>query len=197
MGQRVEGTNEQQRERNGIALLLIDVINDLEFEGGDRLLPAAIAAADAIVALKDSAYSAGVPTIYVNDNFSRWQSNFDHLIESYLEGDVRGAPVIRKLLPDARDYHVLKPHQSGFFGTPLSLLLQHLGVARLILTGFATDRCVMLTAIDAYMRDYRLAVPSDCSAAIERDEHAEALRYMERVLKADTSPWAGRLEKWM
>ncbi|HEX7081850.1 MAG TPA: isochorismatase family cysteine hydrolase [Gammaproteobacteria bacterium] len=188
-----EGLRERGPGKARKALLLIDVINALEFDGGDQLLPSALEMADCIVALKDATYLRNVPTIYVNDNFSRWQSNFDLLVESSLESGVKGAPVIRKLVPDARDYHVLKPHQSGFFGTPLSLLLEHLEVSDLILAGLTTDRCVMFTAIDAYMRGYRIGVPSDCCAAIERRHHEDALGYIERVLKADVRPWADQL----
>ena len=190
------GAAERGRRDDRPALLLIDVINDLEFEGGERLLPAALEMADAIVALKDVAYSRGLPTIYVNDNFSRWQANIDLLIETYLEQQARGAEVIRRLRPDARDYHVLKPHQSGFFGTPLELLLEHLDVNRLILTGLTTDRCVMFTAMDAYMRGFRLAVPADCSAAIEPAHHEQSLEYMSRVLKAETRP-TQHLGEWL
>lgn len=171
------------------ALLLIDVINDLEFDGGDRLLPAAVAAADHIFDLKSAAHSRRLPTLYVNDNFGRWQSNFDALIDGYLEDDVRGAPIIRKLAPGARDYHVLKPQQSGFFATPLTVLLRHLNVANLILTGFTTDRCVMFTAMDAYTRGFKVAVPRNCCAAIEPGDHEQCLGYMRRVLKADVRPW--------
>jgi len=194
MQRRVE-TRGGRKDRT--ALLLIDVVNDLEFDGGERLLPAALEMADAIVALKDVAYSRGLPTIYVNDNFSRWQANIDLLIETYLEQDVRGAPVIRKLRPDARDYHVLKPHQSGFFATPLERLLEHLDVKRLILAGLTTDRCVLFTAMDAYMRGYALSVPADCSAAIEPKHHAECIAYMARVLKAETRPSSKHLEEWL
>jgi nicotinamidase-related amidase len=192
-----EGKEARQRDKDRTALLLIDVINDLEFEGGDRLLPAALEMADAIVALKDVAYARGLPTIYVNDNFSRWQSNIELLIETYLEQDVRGAPVIRKLRPDARDYHVLKPHQSGFFGTPLAFLLDHLKASRLILAGLTSDRCVMFTAMDAHMRGYDIAVPADCSAAIEAEHHAQSLTYLARVVRAETRASTKHLDEWL
>lgn len=188
-----EDLHGQAPDKAHTALLLIDVVNHLEFDGGAKLLPAALAMADNLVVLKDAAYSRNLPTIYVNDNFGRWQSNFDLLIENYLESDVRGAPIIRKLAPDARDYHVLKPQQSGFYGTPLSVLLEHLQVSDLILAGLTTDRCVMFTAMDAYVRGFRISVPSDCSASIEHEDHETCLQYMARVLKADTRPWARQL----
>lgn len=45
----------------GAALLLIDVINDFEFEGGDALLPLALTAGKQIADLKKRAKQAGVP----------------------------------------------------------------------------------------------------------------------------------------
>jgi nicotinamidase-related amidase len=55
-----------------------------------------------------------------------------------------------------------------------------------ILTGLTGDICVLLTAHDAYMRDLQLVVPADCVASIDPAENEHALRYMARVLKADT-----------
>jgi nicotinamidase-related amidase len=170
-----------------LALLLIDVINHLEFEGGDRLLEQALVMADRIVSLRERLRRHGVPVIYVNDNFGRWQSNFAMLIAHCLRNGVRGAPLVRRLKPkDAAYYFVLKPKHSGFLSTPLSTLLDHLGARRLIVTGLTADRCVFFTASDAFMRDYRLFIPSDCVVSIDPAQNREALDHMARVLKADT-----------
>src|SRR3954467_1225875 len=72
------------------ALLLIDVINDFEFPRGDELFAQALPIAPNIAALKKRACVAGVPVIYVNDNFGRWQSKFDEILQSCLGKDVRG-----------------------------------------------------------------------------------------------------------
>ena len=58
------------------ALLLIDVINDLEFDGGENLFVQALPMAVSLAALKRRAKVAGIPVIYVNDNFGRWRSDF-------------------------------------------------------------------------------------------------------------------------
>jgi len=58
-------------------LLLIDVINDFEFPRGEELLQRALPIAAPLQELKRRAKSAGIPTVYVNDNFGRWQSKFD------------------------------------------------------------------------------------------------------------------------
>lgn len=67
-----------------MALLLIDWINDLEFEGGEQLLPAALRAAKAVAALRQRARQAGVPVVYCNDNFGRWRPDFRTLLEHVL-----------------------------------------------------------------------------------------------------------------
>ena len=168
-----------------VALLLIDTINDLEFEGGGRLLARALPMARRIAALKRRTSAAGIPTIYVNDNFGRWRSDFRHLVAHCLQDDVRGRPVVEPLVPDENDYFVLKPKHSGFYNTTLDLLLEHLGAETLIVTGMATDVCVLFTAADAYMRDFRVIVPRDCVAALTPDAHRIALKQMRTVLKAD------------
>src|SRR3954451_2562296 len=81
------------------ALLLIDVINDLEFPEGDQLLRHALPMARRIVALKQRAREVGIPAIYVNDNFGRWQSNFHTQIEHCLNDEVRGKPIVELLIP--------------------------------------------------------------------------------------------------
>jgi nicotinamidase-related amidase len=175
-------------DRSSVALLLIDVINALEFEGGDRLLAHAVPMADRLAALKRRAAAAGIPAIYANDNFGRWQSDFTRVLERCRADGVRGKPIADRLAPDEDDYFVLKPKHSGFYSTPLDLLLDHLEVDTLILTGLTADRCVLWTAADAYMRDFHLIVPSDCVASIEPEDNRAALTHMTRVLKADTRP---------
>ncbi|RYF56069.1 MAG: isochorismatase family protein, partial [Cytophagaceae bacterium] len=64
-----------------VALLIIDMINDLEFPGGDELLEPASRVAEAIAQLKKKAQAEQIPIIYANDNFGRWRSNFNDVIK--------------------------------------------------------------------------------------------------------------------
>jgi len=175
-------------DNSSVALLLVDVINDLEFEGGEILLPHALAAAQRIAALKESCREAGIPSIYVNDNFGKWRSDFKALIDHCVEDKPRGREIVELLKPQADDYFVLKPKHSGFFSTTLDLLLEHLGVRTLILTGWATEICILFTAGDAFMRDYQLVIPADCVASQDEEENQRVLKFMERVLEADIRP---------
>ena len=171
------------------ALLIIDVINDLEFDGGDSLLPHALRMADRIAVLKARAAKAGVPAVYLNDNFGQWRSDLRSVVEQNRQG-VRGSPIVRRLAPGEDDYFVLKPKHSGFFGTTLGTLLRFLGTRRLILTGLSTEMCVLFTAMDAYMRDYELVIPNDCVASADPAKSEAVLKYMQQVLKADVTPAA-------
>jgi nicotinamidase-related amidase len=175
-------------DESKVALLLLDVINDLEFDGGELLEPHALAAAPKIKELKQQAKLAGIPVIYVNDNFGRWRSDFKKLIAHVIDDETRGRKIAELLKPDDDDYFVLKLKHSGFFSTSLDLLLRHLGSKTLILVGWAGDICVLFTASDAHMREYNLIVPRDCVASQDPDENERVLKLMRRVHEANISP---------
>ena len=177
-------------DRCAVALLLIDVINDLEFDTGAELLTHALPAARQLAALKRRAKAASVPVIYANDNFGKWRSDFASLIAHCVAKDVRGRPLAETLRPEDDDYFVLKPKHSAFFYTTLEVLLAYLGAQTLILTGLTSDSCVLFTAHDAYMRDYHLIIPADCVAAADPERNEAALAQMARALKADIRPSA-------
>jgi nicotinamidase-related amidase len=174
-------------ENSAVALLLIDVINDLAFEGAEPLLRQVPDMAARISTLKRRAKASGIPVIYVNDNFGRWQSDFRRLIDHCLHDGVPGEALARALLPDEDAYFVLKPKHSAFFETTLDTLLAYLGAQTLIMAGIAGNICILFSANDAYMRDYGLVVPADCVASNTPEENAYALQQIERVLKADVT----------
>src|SRR5213075_401394 len=90
-------------DKSDVALLLIDVINDLEFPEGDQLLHHALPMARQIAALKEQARREGVRVIYVNDNFGRWRSDFNAQVEHCRQDGVRGQPIAKLLQPDEDD----------------------------------------------------------------------------------------------
>ncbi len=110
------------------ALLIIDMINDLDFPDAEMMREAAGAAAERIAYIRDEAERANLP-----------------------------------------------------------VLLPKLGVSRLILTGMATDICVLFTAADAHMRDYALWVPEDAVAGTSRERQRWALELMRQSMKATTT----------
>lgn len=171
-------------------LLLVDVINSFRFPGGETLAQEALPVARRIAALKKRLRAEGVPAIYANDNEGQWQADFGALLARCERLGGAAAEFARRLPPRRGDLPLLKPRHSAFLGTPLDLMLKHMRVRRIVLVGLATDLCVQFTAMDAYLRGFRLWVPADCTAAQQPRHKAEALAYMRRVLKADVRPAA-------
>lgn len=188
MTQSSEDLHGNAPDTSPVALLIIDMINDLEFPEGDQFLAPTVAVAERIAALKARARSLQIPVVYVNDNFGRWRSDFNELVDHCLNDGVRGQRLAELLRPEPDDYVVLKPKHSAFFATTLETLLTYLQSKRLILTGISADVCVQFTANDAYMRDFALHVPADCVTAGAPAHTQAALDYMERVLQADVTP---------
>ena len=173
-------------DESPVALILIDVINDMEFDSGEALFRNALPAARKMARLKQRAKEADVSTIYVNDNFGKWRSDLRQQLDHLLEDGVRGEEIARLLKPEKEDYFVLKAKHSGFYNTQLDLLIDYLQVKTVILAGFATDMCVLFTASDAYLRDLQIIVPPDCSASASAEHHEQALDHMRRVLHIQT-----------
>lgn len=169
------------------AVLVIDFLNHLRFEGGEKLLPHAMKAAWATRRLRTKASAVDIPVIYVNDNFGDWRADRNGIYEK-CSGNCLGTPIARLLKPRKTDYFVLKARHSAFYCSTLEPLLDALKIRQLILTGLTADMCVLFTANDAYVRKYRLMIPADCTAAIDDQDYRGALRHFAKVLGADTTP---------
>lgn len=175
-----------ERGSSQTALLIIDMINGLDFPGADRLAPPALAAAERIDELRRDARNSGVPIIFVNDNYEQWHADHRQLVERCRNRGDDARKLIERLHPGDGDLFIIKPQFSGFYATNLPVLLPRLGVSRLVLTGVATDICVLFTAADAHMRDYDLWVPCNAVAS-SADEHGRwALETMQKSMNART-----------
>ena len=172
------------RHKSRVALLVIDVINHFEFPDGDAILRRALAIAPARARLKKKAREAGVPTIYVNDNFGQWRSDAKKLLQYCLRPEAPGLHFVEQLQPDDDDYFLLKPMHSAFYQTPLDLLLRELGASSIILSGLATNSCILCTAHDANMRHLKVIVPRACCTARNAREHRQALEHIEAMADA-------------
>jgi nicotinamidase-related amidase len=167
------------------ALLIVDMINPMDFPGAERLARQALPMLPALVRLKRRLKARGVPVVYVNDNFTHWLSDFRELVAICSQPGSRGAPLAEAVAPEHDDYLVLKPKHSAFFATPLEVLLSQLGASRVIVTGIAGDGCVLATATDAHMRDFETIVPADCCASITRARNDRALRVLRDSMGID------------
>ena len=166
------------------AVLIIDAINPLDFPGGKAFAQRAIRPARAIATLAERARRAGIPVVFVNDNFGRWRSDMKSLLEFVGQPACAGRRLMEWLKPEEEDFVVLKSTLSGFHQTPLEAMLRQGDVKTVIFTGFVTGNCVLFSAVDAYMRDFKIVVASDCVLDQTNEEHRDALKKMADVLKA-------------
>ena len=172
-------------------LLLVDVINDLDFPENQPLLHKADELARSIARLKARCQHAGIPCIYVNDNRGRWRSDSANLLKECLSKNSPGRNFVRRLVPKKNDYIILKPKHSAFFATPLEAILAYMKVRSVIRAGVTTDSCILGTAMELHVRDFRIFVPSDCTHALSENEHRRALQIIKSSFAADTSPATG------
>ncbi len=174
----------------GVGLLIIDMINAMDFPGAETMRNKADAVSEVILALRDEADRLKAPVIYVNDNYGQWHSDKSRIVEACAAAHKPGRDMVRKVAPRDDDYFVIKPQFSGFYATNLPVLLPKLGVSRLVITGIAADICILFTAADAHMRAYDLWVPSDAVAS-EHDERTRwALDIMQKSMQARTDTTA-------
>lgn len=175
------------RRKSKVALILVDVINHFEFPDGSKVLKNAAVIAPKLARLKARARRSGIPAIYVNDNFGQWRSDAKKLLSYCLRAEAPGKDFVQAIQPDDEDYLVLKPMHSAFYQTPLDILLRYLGTTSIILSGIATNSCIVCTAHDAKMRDLDICIPSDCCAARSAKEHAQALEHIKGMSIGDVS----------
>ena len=141
-----------------------------------------------LAAFKRRAVRAGVPVVYVNDNFGKWRSDFRQTVAHCTSPRSPGRRVSERLRPTERDYFVLKPKHSGFYDTTLETLLDDLRIRRVIVTGIAGNICVLFTANDAYMRGMQIYAPADCIVSNTPEDNVHALRQIQIVLKGHVEP---------
>lgn len=180
--------SDQAPHHSPAVLILIDVINHFEFPDGARVLRQASPIAPKLAHLKKRAQAAGMSTIYVNDNFGQWRSDVSKLLDYCIRPEAIGKSFVEQVQPDKTDYFVLKPMHSGFYQTPLEVLLRYLGASTLVLCGLATNSCIVCTAHDAKMREFELYVPVDCSAARTAKEHRQAIEHIRMMTSANVVP---------
>ena len=170
------------------ALLIIDMISDFNFADGERLAAHAARVADNMARLKARFTTDGLPVVFVNDNYGRWDASFDDLVTWAQRDGSRGRTMVEQLQPAFGDLFVLKPQHSGFYQTPLPSLLTSLKVGKLVIMGVAGDSCVLNTAMDAHMRKFDLWVPCDAVASVTPERNQRALEHLRESVQVHTGP---------
>ena len=165
------------------ALVVVDMINTYEHEDGDRLRTSAESVVPCIADLLGRAHDAGAPVIYVNDNFGHWRSDHRALIDRALDSAARS--LVEPIVPDADAMFVVKARHSTFYQTPFGYLLRQEGIEEIVLTGQATEQCILYSALDAHIRHIPVLVPREAVAHIHLDLAESALRMMELNMDAE------------
>jgi len=168
------------------SLLVVDMINTWQMQGGKALLVAASRMLPNMVRLLTAARRAGAPIVYANDNFGCWRSNILQTIAQAREAHPVSARIVDALAPQPNDYIVLKPKHSAFYATPLALLLRALEIKRLVIAGVSADQCVLATAGDALLREYEVIVPSDAVASPTAARTRAILKHFRDVMDIPT-----------
>lgn len=107
-----------------------------------------------------------------------------------------GHAFVPELAPAPGDLVVAKHRSSGFWGTPLDLLLRSNAIRSLVVVGCTTEGCVDSTARDALFNDYYVVVVRDGVASDDPRQHEAALLLMEHrfdltTCQELTAAWAG------
>jgi nicotinamidase-related amidase len=165
------------------AVVVIDMLGRYDHEDAEPLLDSARKAVPAIARLMERAREAGVLIVFVNDNFGDWTTGRSHLIEQTRERV--GPELVDPIAPRADVPFLLKARHSAFYGTPLEYLLRSEDIERVVLSGQATEQCILYSALDAYVRHFDVVVPRDAVAHIDRDLARAALRMMESNMRAE------------
>ena len=165
------------------ALVVIDMINAYDDPDAEKVVPSA---EEAVPVIEELIGGHDGPVIYVNDNFGHWRSHRDELIEEALEG--QHPELVKPIEPADDALFVIKARHSIFYQTPLEYLLNQEDVGTLVLTGQVTEQCILYSALDAYIRHFKVRVPPDAVAHIHEDLADAALEMMERNMEADLTP---------
>jgi nicotinamidase-related amidase len=160
------------------ALLVLDMLNDFVLKGAPLEVPDTRKILPVVKKEIDQARAAGNPVIFVCDAHAPDDREFSKFgWPAHAVSGTAGARVVDELKPAGEDIIITKTTYTGFFGT-------------------VTHICVMFTAMEAVLRDYRVTVVEDGVAGISREDHDAALRIIKNVLGAAVvksgAPAAGR-----
>jgi nicotinamidase-related amidase len=162
------------------------MLNPYDHEDAERLTRSVEQIVEPVSALIARARDEDVDVVYVNDNYGDWNASRDDLVGTALEG--RGGKFLEPLAPREDELMIHKARHSIFYQTPMEYLLFQEGFSRLVLAGQVTEQCILYSALDAYLRHFEIAVPSDCVAGIHENLAEAALEMMRTNMDVDTTP---------
>lgn len=166
------------------ALLIIDMLNDFLCSDGALYVEGSEKIIDRIEKEREKSHKEGVTVIYLCDSHRKDDPEFKIWPEHCVKGTY-GVEIINELKPDKDDIIINKTTYSGFYNTELEKTLKEKGIEKLLLTGVATNICVLYTAADARMRGFKVEVLKDAVEGLTPRDKEWALRQMKEVLLAE------------
>jgi len=164
------------------ALLVIDMLEDFVYEGGRLYIgDAAKKVLPEVKKAVEKAREEQIPVFFVCDNHREDDAEFEMFPCHCIQG-TKGAQIAKELNPKPEDHIIYKRRFSAFFGTDLDLTLRELGVKEIVLVGVCTNICVLYTAADARMLNYKVSVVKDAVASFDKDAHEFALKELKNTL---------------
>jgi len=110
-------------------------------------------------------------------------SNLEYPPKGFVAGEgTLGVKIFDELKPLKKDILIKKSRYSGFYATDLEPILRQLDCDTLLITGVVTDCCVNATAFDAFQRNFKVIVISDCTSARSEEAHKITLKTISRVI---------------
>jgi len=106
-----------------------------------------------------------------------------------------GHAIIAELAPSDADVVVDKFRSSGFFQTPLDLVLRAQGRKTTVICGAVTEGCIESTVRDAANYDYLPVIASDAVASTDAALHAAAMTVMRG--RYDCVPSSDIMTAWL
>lgn len=197
------------------ALIIVDAQNDFCSKGGcfDRLQSSDMKLMRPFVEntarLLEAARRANVMTIFTKaTNFPSgiYKSPPDLARKTeYLKPDSPlicaygewGDELIDELKPLPGELVITKHRHNAFAGTELDIILRSNGKKTVVVTGLATERCVLATVTGAIAHDYYAVVPRDCVASPRIDIHEATLLVLSaNLLKEELTDSAKIISVW-
>jgi nicotinamidase-related amidase len=184
------------------ALLVVDMSRPFVDAGRPLASPNARAVLPRVAALVAAIRSRGLPVLWiVQGHHAVGYDRAGILAEWWPTPILEGSPDIELaegLAAAPGEKVIVKRRYSGFLGTDLELTLRTLDAASVVVCGVLTNVCPFATAMDAFMRGFRVYYPADATAALNRDLHVGALVtaagwFAHVVRVADLSQWVARL----
>ncbi len=160
-------------------LLVVDMLNDFLDRWDEQACQKLIQNTNTLIA---TIRRSGGPIIWVRQAFRV------DLSDAFLEmrdkqtavtiENTSGADIHRDLDCEPDDAIILKKRYSAFFRTNLDDVLAKIEPESLVLAGVNTHACIRMAAIDAYQRDYRVILATDCIDSHDEEHARVSLAYM-------------------